>query len=132
MAAEALAKKTALSLFGDGGLFAGVFHGGGVVGRGGTRRRVPAALAPLFAMAPRYHSGGIAGLKPNEVPAILERGETVLTENQTDALAQQQRPGPGIRVVNVFDPSFVPDQMDSPAGERVFMNIIGRNPRRVR
>jgi hypothetical protein len=35
----------------------------------------------LFATAPRYHSGGIAGLMPDEVPAILQRGETVLPKN---------------------------------------------------
>ncbi len=32
----------------------------------------------LFATAPRYHSGGIAGLMPDEVPAILQRGEIVI------------------------------------------------------
>lgn len=62
-----------------GGLFgqalAGVFHEGGTVGAGGRSRAVP-GLA--FAMAPRMHGGGVAGLKAGEVPAILERGETVL------------------------------------------------------
>ena len=28
--------------------------------------------------SPRYHSGGIAGIRPGEVPAILQRGEMVL------------------------------------------------------
>jgi hypothetical protein len=32
-----------------------------------------------FANAQRYHVGGIAGLKPGEVPAILKQGEEVLT-----------------------------------------------------
>lgn len=62
-----------------GGLFgqmmAGVFHDGGVVGEGGRSRMVP-GLA--FAMAPRFHGGGVAGLRAGEVPAILERGETVI------------------------------------------------------
>ena len=31
--------------------------------------------------ATRYHSGGIAGLRPNEVPTILERGEEVITKS---------------------------------------------------
>lgn len=39
---------------------------------------------------------------------------------------------PGYRIVNVFDPSFVPDQMDSAAGEKVILNVIGRNPGRVK
>lgn len=58
-----------------GGASAGIFHKGGVVGQGGTTRRVDPAL---FFNAPRYHTGGIAGLRPNEVPAILERGEMVI------------------------------------------------------
>lgn len=58
-----------------GGASAGIFHKGGVVGQGGATRRVDPAL---FFNAPRYHTGGIAGLRPNEVPAILERGEMVI------------------------------------------------------
>lgn len=53
-----------------------VVHGGGVAGAsGGVRRAVPPAL---FAGAPRVHAGSIAGLRGDEVPAILQRGETVL------------------------------------------------------
>jgi hypothetical protein len=66
----------------QGGLFGGtiipgVLHKGGVAGVDGygTGRSVPAAA---FAAARRYHSGGVAGLLPGEVPAILQRGETVL------------------------------------------------------
>ena len=85
--AEKLVKQfidAAGSSGGSGGFVAGVAsfvtslfkHDGGVVGgAGGWTQRVPAAA---FAYAPRYHSGGIAGLKPNEVPAVLERGEEVL------------------------------------------------------
>jgi hypothetical protein len=65
---------------GPGGTFgnvvAGVLHGGGIVGGPTPGRRIP-ALA--FAGAPRMHSGGIAGLRHDEVPAILQRGERVLS-----------------------------------------------------
>lgn len=61
---------------GIAGLIGGLFHGGGVVGGTGARGR--AVSAAVFAGATRYHSGGMVGLKPNEVPAILERGEEVL------------------------------------------------------
>jgi phage-related minor tail protein len=55
------------------------FHDGGVVGAGGARTAsFPAAM---WSVAPRYHTGGIAGLKPNEVPAVLMAGEEVLTAN---------------------------------------------------
>ena len=63
---------TALNLIGS------FFHGGGVVGAlGGMQRAVPVGA---FAGAYRYHSGGIAGLAADEVPAVLRRGEEVLTE----------------------------------------------------
>ena len=63
-----------VSLFGR--LQAGVGHTGTVAGRaGGASRAVPAAI---FAGAQRYHAGGIAGLHPDEVPIIAERGETIL------------------------------------------------------
>lgn len=62
-----------LSLFTS---LAGLFHQGGIVGSPGPGRRVP-ALA--FAGAPRLHDGGALGLRSNEVPAILQRGEEVLT-----------------------------------------------------
>jgi hypothetical protein len=61
---------------GLGGIFAPVKHVGGMVGAPGPGRMVP-ALA--FAGAPRMHSGGWAGLRPDEVPAILQRGERVLS-----------------------------------------------------
>jgi hypothetical protein len=66
-----------------GGIFGGaeavtaaVSHAGGMVGLSGHRRTVPAAV---FAHAPRMHSGGWAGLRPDEVPTILQRGERVLS-----------------------------------------------------
>lgn len=57
----------------------GLFHKGGIVGQGGAKTSVNPAV---FAGAPRYHSGGMAGLKPGEVPAILQRGEMVIPRNQ--------------------------------------------------
>lgn len=59
-------------------------HQGGVIGDPVLPRRpVP---AEVFLDAPRYHRGGVAGqvpgLAPNEVPAVLERGELVLTQQQ--------------------------------------------------
>jgi lambda family phage tail tape measure protein len=54
------------------------FHSGGVIGAGGT----PRAFNPAWvASAVRYHEGGIAGLRPNEIAAVLERGEEVMTRD---------------------------------------------------
>jgi len=64
-----------------GGVFASVHHAGGMAGNG-PRRMVPAMA---FAGAPRMHNGGWAGLKPGEVPAILQRGERVLSRREVAA-----------------------------------------------
>ena len=72
---------------GGGGAAAGIdwasyvvptWHAGGMVEPGGqtSLRLVPAGA---FADARRFHQGGIAG---DEVPAILKRGERVLTADQ--------------------------------------------------
>ncbi|MGO4917328.1 phage tail tape measure C-terminal domain-containing protein [Pseudogemmobacter sp. W21_MBD1_M6] len=62
------------------GSTASILHAGGIAGFGGLARRVP---AEVFAAAPRMHAGGVAGLKPDEVPAILQRGERVLSRRET-------------------------------------------------
>ncbi len=67
-------------LAGLGKMFANVFHEGGVAGQAGPGRMVPAAA---FAGAPRMHTGGWAGLKSDEVPAILQRGERVLNRQES-------------------------------------------------
>ena len=86
---------------GKGGIFGGnlvpgILHAGGTAGRDGYNhaRSFPASM---FIGAPRYHNGGTAGLRPNEVPAILEKGERVIPNG-----AQMSSDGPPIefRVVN--------------------------------
>ena len=83
------------ALGGAGGLFADILHSGGTVGGSGTRRMVPAMA---FATAPRMHSGGWAGLKPDEVPAILQRGERVLSRREAAGYGQGQSAAPNISV----------------------------------
>nr|WP_278376623.1 phage tail length tape measure family protein [Brucella anthropi] len=67
---------------GKGGLFGGaiipgILHSGGVAGTHGYNHG--RAVSPsVFAGAKRYHTGGVAGLQPGEIPAILQRGEVVL------------------------------------------------------
>jgi len=69
-----------------------VMHTGGIVGEEPTEtRKVPMSI---FDTAPRFHTGGIAdedakreGLKPNEVPAVLKKGEGVFTPEQMAELA---------------------------------------------
>ena len=51
-----------------------VAHSGGIIGE--TRRAMHAN-----SVLPRFHSGGIAGLRPDEVPLIAKRGEEILTQD---------------------------------------------------
>jgi len=67
---------------GAGGIFANILHAGGMVGATGPSRMVPAMT---FATAPRMHSGGVAGLRHDEVPAILQRGERVLSRREAQS-----------------------------------------------
>lgn len=67
------------ALGGAGGIFASIMHAGGMVGATSPGRMVP-ALA--FAGAQRMHSGGMVGLRHDEVPAILQRGERVLSRRE--------------------------------------------------
>jgi TP901 family phage tail tape measure protein len=65
---------------GSGGLsslLALMFHTGGVVGAGGGTARFTSPT--IFQHARRHHTGGLAGLRAGEVPAILNKGEEILT-----------------------------------------------------
>jgi tape measure domain-containing protein len=61
-------------------LIPGILHKGGVAGSDGYGHG--RAVSPsVFAGAKRYHSGGIAGMQPGEIPAILQKGEVVIPKN---------------------------------------------------
>lgn len=87
------------------GITAAKRHNGGLAGQG-----VGQLYSPLvFANAPRYHTGGIVGLQPNEVPAILQQGEEVLTKQDprhrnNGGLSSSSNSDQPITVVNSFDP----------------------------
>jgi hypothetical protein len=87
---------------GEAGMLAGIFHAGGLVGAPAPQRLVP-ALA--FAHAPRLHAGGMAGLRPDEVPAILQRGELVLSRAQIAGVGAARDTRPPVTVVmNITTP----------------------------
>jgi hypothetical protein len=89
MITQMIIQQSMLSMFGGGGggwmmaignAIASLFHTGGVVGSGDGGGR---AVSPtVFAGAPRYHTG----LMPDEVPAILKKGEGVFTQAQMSAI----------------------------------------------
>lgn len=108
-----------------------LFHSGGVVGSGSGPSRTIAAAA--FFGAPRYHEGGIAGLKSGEVPAILKRGEEVLTEDDPRHVGNGGGMSGGATVINAIDaPSFVEEALKSSRGGKAILNYMRANPSAVR
>ncbi|ESQ85389.1 hypothetical protein AEAC466_04270 [Asticcacaulis sp. AC466] len=105
-----------------------VHHRGGVVGAGTAPTRN--VFASAFANAARYHGGGVAGLKPDEVPAILQRGEVVFTKGQMSALGGAGAASKAVELknVNVFDASdMLAHALADTAGQQVLMNYINQN-----
>lgn len=103
-------------------------HSGGIVGQHGT----PISGRPAwFANAVRYHTGGVAGLRPNEIATVLERGEEVLTRNDP---RHRDNGGMGggstqnIKIINAIDAG---DMMQKglalSTGEKAIMNFIRSN-----
>lgn len=83
------------------------FHDGGTVGAGGSSRAVSPSW---FAHAPRYHNGSLQGLRADEVPAILQQGEVVLSRKQVAQASSGGRPNvtfvlPDVQDVRGFDRS---------------------------
>lgn len=104
-----------------------VAHTGGVIGRTALPQRKVSPLA--FAGAARYHSGGIAGIRNGEVPAILQRGEEVVTRDDPRHVLNGGGGGgtPNLKVVNMFDAgSVVSEALNTEAGEKAFLNVVRR------
>lgn len=127
-----------LGTFGSGleDFFTSLFHEGGVVGGSGMMR---SGISPaVFTGAMRYHTGGIAGLAPNEVPAILQRDEEVLTRGDprhtlnggtnTSAAGSTQ----SIRNVLVMNPKDLAQAVSGAHGEKVVLTHIKNNAASVR
>jgi len=99
-------------------------HGGGIVGKDHSFiRRVDPAI---FAVAPRLHTG----LRPDEFPAILQRGEQVLSRREVAAgrgapvlniTVNNTAPGTRARVEdsgNGIDYSIIVEQIESDIARR--------------
>lgn len=142
--AKAIAQQALLNaLMGSGGsagggaggflskLIGSLFHDGGVVGTGGAGRMVPSAV---FAGAARFHEGGLPGLKSNEVAAILEKGEEVLTRDDSRNVLNGGGTGSNVVVknINVIDGGEVIEQgLTTQAGEQAFFNFMTRKKRKI-
>lgn len=140
---QLVALKAAQALIGGatggfGGLF---FHGGGVVGRGGSHRtRSQGAPAAAWLAAPRLHGGGGLGLGPGEYRAVLKANEEVLTEDDPrnvlngGGLGQGPSGGqdPSLKQVLVLDPNEIPRAMQSKPGQRTILTVIRSNAETIK
>lgn len=118
------------------GAQAPVKHSGGIIG--GTANRTRVVPSAWFDNAPRYHTGGIAGsLAPNEIPAILQRGEEVLSKDSPrnilngGAAAGGQSAvaaSPSIKIVNAIDSgSVISEGLSSSEGQKAIINFFRAN-----
>lgn len=110
---------------GVGGAFTsvGVDHTGGIVGNESISKTVHASM---FDFAKRYHTGGIVGLKQNEVPIIAEKGEGVFTKEQMKSMNSGSKGG--TVQVNVINQTGVQAEVERKPprwdGEKMIEDII--------
>lgn len=129
------AAKAIMGAFGFGGTGAFVFHSGGVVGSRGVARKIDATA---FMGAMRYHSGGVAGLSPGEVPAVLQRGEEVLTRDNPRHIFNTGSGAPsgqgiGVKIINALSSEeIVTEGLTTRSGEQAILNFIRANKDAVR
>lgn len=107
-------------------------HDGGAVTGSGWRKNLSASL---WSNAPRFHNGGAPGLASNEVAAVLEKGEYVMSKNDPDNPLNGGRGkggsgagGQPLVINNLLDTETMAGRMlDSQAGQKGIMNFITDN-----
>ena len=90
----------------------------------------------VFASARRFHSGGLPGLAADEVPAILQKGEEVLSRNDPrNVLNAGRNSGTtagaapvNLKIINTIDPGEVlAEGLSTAEGEEAILNFLGEN-----
>lgn len=121
----------------SGAVNGAVMHDGGIVGKGGTGRNRNAPSS-WFANAPRYHTGGVVGLAPNEVPAILQRNEEVLATDDPRNILNGGGAGgvaapQDIKVINMVDSaSVVSEGLSTSEGTKAIFNVLRANRAQIK
>ena len=114
-------------------------HTGGLVGSRaiGSGNSIRPSGWVANAYAGPYHTGGIAGLRPDEVSATLKRNEEILTEEDPRHRFNQggeSRKSEGTRLKQVLaiGDREIADAMAGSAGEQVQLTTIKRNSATIR
>jgi len=102
-------------------------HGGGMAGSPARSSGSYGIMAP--AAIPKMHTGGVAGLRNDEVMRVLQKNEEVVTRNDprhvlNGGTQAQQR---AQRIVLVDDRARVPEAMASAQGDEVSLQFLRRN-----
>lgn len=131
------AEQTSSAMSSMGGAM--MAHGGGIAGRFTMRKSGvnPAA----FMNAIRYHTGGRVGLAPDEVPAILQKGEEVITRDDPrhrdngaglgGGMGTQEY-NPVFEVQPVISDDVVLGPMQTAKGRRVLLVQMSKSPAEFR
>lgn len=113
-------------------------HTGGVVGSKGIGSGNAIRNTGWVHNALSYHTGGIAGLRPDEVSATLRKGEEILTEEDPrhrDNLGGERnstKGTAGIKQVLAIGDDEIANAMTGGSGEKVVMTHIRRNRTTIR
>ncbi len=117
-------------------------HTGGLVGSSaiGSGNMSRSFSPALFQNMVRYHTGGVVGFQPDEVPAILRRNEEVLTEtdprhrfNKTaESSTGKQDGAQSIKQVLVLNERELANAMATSHGEKVIITTLKRNASTVK
>lgn len=109
-------------------------HSGGVVGSGsiGSGGNLSRRISPSsFIGARKFHNGGLPGLRPGEVPAILEKGEEVITRDDPRHVLNSAATSAGKRaltLINAVNGSAALEQaLSESEGQDTFMNYMRGN-----
>ena len=108
-----------------GGWVAAKAHTGGIIGASNLSQHL---VSPeMFANATKYHNGGITGLKSDEVPAILQKGEGVFTKEQMKAMGNSKA-NVTVNVINNTQEQ-VTAQQSQPRfdGEKMILDVVLKN-----
>lgn len=117
-------------------------HNGGMVGSKttGGQQRKNSVSPSLFVGAPRFHDGGLPGLKSDEVPIIAQKGEQILSKDDPNNIMNRGSGGGSgssnpqdIRVINAIDSaSVVAAGLNAPENSKVILNYIKANKQAVK
>jgi lambda family phage tail tape measure protein len=122
-------------LGGGGGLFGGLFGGGALEPASPNIGMLTGLHFHTGGYVPRFHLG------IDEVPAILQTGERVLSREQNNtfnklasaldnpAPAKQQQ---SVNIVNVIDPQLLNQYLSSQAGQKAVVNVISNQSAQIK